>query len=364
MIPITRPHLPPLDDLTELLSEVWSSRMLSNFGPFAVRLENMASDYLGVKARVVVSGDIGLTLTIAALGLPKGSRCLVPAFTFNSTVNAIIWNGLVPVFVDIDRATLNIDVEHARHLASNQSDVRLIMATHVFGNPADVDGLSRLANDLGARLVFDAAHAYGSKRDGVAIGSFGDAEVFSLSGTKIVTSAEGGLVSSRNEDFIQHFELVRGYGFLNDYNTRILGLNGKMSELHAALGLLSLRRVEDAIAVREEKLRRYRLRLDAVGGIEYQTVQPRDRSTYKDFALLFGDMSTRDGVEAALQAAAIQTKRYFRPCHTMDAFRVYADGALPATESVYSRILCVPLFEELADDDIDRICDVISSSAC
>jgi dTDP-4-amino-4,6-dideoxygalactose transaminase len=204
VIPITRPELPPLEDFTELLNDVWDSRMLSNFGPFVVRLERLASDYLGVAAKVVVSGDVGLTLAIAALDLPKGSKCLVPAFTFNSTVNAIIWNGLVPVFVDIDHQTLNFDVGHARTVASDSPDVRLIVATHVFGNPADTDALKRLAESIDARLIFDAAHGYGSKRNGIPVsvhrvtgakvslgldidpvGQFGDAEVFSLSGTKV-----------------------------------------------------------------------------------------------------------------------------------------------------------------------------------
>lgn len=364
MIPITRPELPPLEDFTELLSDVWASRMLSNFGPFAVRLEKMVSAYLGLGARVVVSGDIGLTLSIAALGIPKGKGCLVPAFTFNSTVNAIIWNGLVPVFVDIDPATFNIDIEHAGLLARKHPDVGLIVATHVFGNPANTDGLSRLAKDLGAYLVFDAAHAYGSKRDGVAVGSFGDAEVFSLSGTKIVTSAEGGVVTSRDDAFLARMDLVRGYGFIDDYNTKLVGLNGKMSELHAALGLLSLRRVEDAISVREEKLARYKHRLGAVDGIHHQAVRSQDRSTYKDFALLFDQPSLRDKVEAELKLAHVQTKRYFRPCHKMDAYRIYAGDDLPVTESVYSRILCLPLFEGLSNDEIDSICDVISSTAC
>jgi dTDP-4-amino-4,6-dideoxygalactose transaminase len=302
-------------------------------------------------------------LSIAALDIPRGSRCLVPAFTFNSTVNAIIWNGLVPVFVDIDPATLNIDVECARHLGSTQSDIHLIVATHVFGNPADTDGLSRLAGELGARLIFDAAHAYGSRRGEDPVGSFGDAEVFSLSGTKIVTSAEGGIVTARNEAFLERFELARGYGFIGDYNSKMVGLNGKMSELHAALGFLSVKRVEEAISVRQEKLSHYKHRLEGVDGIVYQVIRSQDRSTYKDFALLFGQESMRARVEESLRVAGVQTKRYFRPCHRMDAYRQYAGDHLPVTESVYSRILCLPLFESLSHDDIDNICDVVSACA-
>ena len=166
--------------------------MLSNFGPLAQRLEQQTSNYISVPTRVVVSGDIGLTLAIAALGVPPGSSCLVPSFTFNSTINAILWNGLRPVFVDIDPGSLTMDPDDARLAADKAGNVRVIVATHVFGNPADADRLGELAANHGARLVFDAAHGYGSLRNGSKVGSLGDIEVFSLSGTKPVTSGEGG----------------------------------------------------------------------------------------------------------------------------------------------------------------------------
>jgi dTDP-4-amino-4,6-dideoxygalactose transaminase len=239
-------------------------------------------------------------------------------------------------------------------------DVKLILATHVFGNPAETDGLQTLASTLGSRLVFDAAHAYGSLRKGVHVGSFGDAEVFSLSGTKVVTSAEGGLVASRNSQLLERFLLARGYGFLRDYNTKIVGLNGKMSELHAALGILSLRRIEAALDARAARLKYYRQRLAQLDNLAYQVICKEDRSTYKDFAVLFTDHSTRNAAEQALATAGVQTKRYFLPCHRMDAFRRYATKSLPITEDTYDRILCLPLYESLTFDQIDSICDVLT----
>jgi dTDP-4-amino-4,6-dideoxygalactose transaminase len=359
VIPITRPELPPLEQYTALLEEVWSSRMLSNFGPFAQRLEVMTTEYLGVDSRVVVSGDIGLTLTIAALGLPKGASCLVPSFTFNSTINAALWNGLRPVFVDIDPETLNMDATDARRAAAEAGDARLTIATHVFGNPADADALRGVADEFGMRLIFDAAHGYGAIRDGAHVGQLGDAEVFSLSGTKPVTSAEGGLISSRDPELLDRIRLLRGYGFLGDYNSRLVGLNGKMSEFHAALGLLTMRRVEDALAIRHGHVRRYHQALAGIPGIAYQQVRPDDRSTYKDFALLFDDETRRNHVEASLAAAGIQTKRYFKPCHQMDAFRIYGTRPLPVTEAIYGRILCIPLFEALTGGEIEMIGEAI-----
>ena len=359
MIPITRPELPPLEEYTALLEEIWDSRMLSNFGPMAQRLESLTGDYLGVPTRVVVSGDIGLTLTIAAMDLPRGSTCLVPSFTFNSTINAILWNGLRPVFVDIDPDAFTMDPADANSAAADAGDVSLIVATHVFGNPADADGLRAVADRHGARLLFDAAHGYGASRDGVKVGGLGDAEVFSLSGTKPVTTAEGGLIATNDPGLLERIKLLRGYGFFGDYNSKLVGLNGKMSELHAALGLLTMRRVDEALAVREGHIAAYRAVLDTVPGIAYQRVRPQDRSTYKDFALIFTDRACRDKVETALSTEAIQTKRYFKPCHSMDAFASLSTRPLPVTEGMHDRILCIPLFESLPVDDIDRITGLI-----
>lgn len=358
MIPITRPYLPDLEDYRALLEEIWQSRMLSNFAAFAQRLENLASAHLGIPTVAVVSGDIGLVLAIAALRVPVGSACLVASFTFNSTVNAILWNQLRPVFVDIDPLTFNMDPVDAAKMGK-ASQAKLVLATHVFGNPADVDGLAAVANDLGARLLFDAAHGYGALRGGVPVGSFGDAEVFSLSATKPVTSAEGGLISSRDASFLDEVAYRRGYGFRDDYNTKMLGLNGKMSELHAALGLLTLGRVDDALNVREGHVLRYRGLLAETPGIAFQSIRPEDRPTYKDFAVLFSTPQRRALAEEDLRRVDVQTKRYFRPCHQMDAYRVFAERALPMTEDLYSRVLCVPLFEDIREVEIELVAETI-----
>lgn len=362
MIPITRPELPPMDEYVALLEEIWESRMLSNFGPMAQRLEAMTTDYLGVPTRVVVSGDIGLMVTIAAMDIPRGAACLVPSFTFNSTINAVLWNGLRPVFVDIDPATFTMDPGDARAAAEESGDVGLVIGTHVFGNPADADGLRAVADAHGARLLFDAAHGYGASRDGNKVGGLGDAEVFSLSGTKPVTTAEGGLIATRDEDLLERIKLLRGYGFHGDYESKLIGMNGKMSEMHAALGLLTMRRIDEALERRDALIARYRETLDQVPGIGFQLVRPQDRSTWKDFALVFADRGARDRVEHALATADVQTKRYFRPCHRMEAFAAFDRRPLPITSAIHERILCIPLFEGLATDDVDRIGEAIGEA--
>ena len=358
MIPIVRPELPPLADYVRLLERVWGSRMLSNFGPFATELERLASDYLGVGVRAVASGDLGLMCAIAALNVKPGSTCVVPSFTFNSTINAVLWNDLVPVFADVDPHTFNVDPASVAH-AARESGARLIVATHVFGNPADAAALGRTAAEYGARLLFDAAHGYGSLRDGVHVGALGDDEVFSLSGTKPVTCGEGGLVASRDPQLLERVVYHRGYGFQGDYESRCIGVNAKMSELHAALGSMTLPTIERALAHRQTQLARYRANLAGIAGLAYQQVRASDRSTFKDFAVVFPDGAARAAVETALKERAVQTKRYFRPCHKMAAYRPFAFEPLPHTDALYERILCLPLFHDLADAQIDMVCDVV-----
>jgi dTDP-4-amino-4,6-dideoxygalactose transaminase len=359
-IPITRPWLPPFADYSRLLERVWSSKMLSNFGPLAVELEAQSRVYLGAGHLLSASsGDVALILAVRALGLPAGSRVLVPSFTFNSTINSIVWNGHRPVFVDIDADTLNMDPHSA---AERVDGAAAIVATHVFGSPADVDALAAIARRAGVPLLFDAAHGYGSLYRGRHVGTLGAAEVFSLSGTKPVTSGEGGLFATEDPELASRFRYLRAYGFQDDYVSHYVGLNGKLSELHAALGLLTMARVEDALATRRRHVAAYLARLAVLPGVGFQKIAPADRSTYKDFALLFRDGSLRNSVEVALTARGIQTKRYFRPCHDMPAYREFCDRPLPQTDSAYARVLCVPLFEDMTDAQRDLVCDVIGEA--
>jgi dTDP-4-amino-4,6-dideoxygalactose transaminase len=359
-IPITRPWLPPIDEFGRQLDRIWSSRMLSNFGPIAVDLESQSRAYLEARHLLSLSsGDVGLILAVRALGLPAGSRILVPSFTFNSTINSILWNGHRPDFVDIDPATLNADPASIRDRLDGAG---AILVTHVFGNPADIDALEALAADAGIPLVFDAAHGYGSLHAGRHVGTFGTAEVFSLSGTKPVTSGEGGLIATSDPEVARRARYLRAYGFQDDYISHFVGLNGKLSELHAALGILTMARIEDALAARRLRVEAYLSSLGSLPGVSFQRVAPGDRSTYKDFVVLFGDGAARDRVEANLAEHRIQTKRYFKPCHAMPAYSPYADRPLPVTDDVHARSLCIPLFEELTVDELTLVCRLVEEA--
>jgi dTDP-4-amino-4,6-dideoxygalactose transaminase len=331
--------------------------MLSNFGKYARRFETQAQDYLGTpRVRAVASCDIGLTLALAALHLPPGGEAIVPSFTFNSTVNAILWNRLTPVFADIDPRRLTLDPVEVERLASRGTGV--VVGTHVFGNPADHDAI-RAAAPAPVPIIYDAAHAFGSRYRGRAAGTLGDAEVFSFSGTKLVTSAEGGLIATARDDLVTRIEYLRAYGFQNDYESHVVGLNGKISELNAALGCLTMETVERAVERRQEIAARYRSALGEVPGLEFQLVDGRDRSTYKDFAILCPH--GRDAVMQRLEAAGVQTKRYFRPAHRMRAYRRYATRPLPRTDDVYARILCVPIFNQMSDAQLDEVIGLVGA---
>jgi len=350
VIPICRPELPPLERYVELVRDIWESRMLSNFGKYARLFESGAQAYLGTaRVRAVASCDLGLTIALAALDLPEGGEAIVPSFTFNSTINAILWNRLVPVFADLDPRRLTLDPAEVEALRGPRTAV--VVGTHVFGCPCDHDAVRAAA--AGLPVVYDAAHAYGSRYRGQPAGTLGDLEVFSFSGTKLVTSAEGGLVAATRDDLVSRLEYLRAYGFQTDYESHVVGLNAKISELDAALGVLTIETVEHAIERRHAIVRRYRRALEGVSAVTFQEVDPRDRSTFKDFAILCAH--GREGLARRLEAALIQTKRYFRPAHTMRAYRRFADRPLPRTEAVYDRILCLPIFNELTDAQVDEI---------
>jgi len=359
MIPIMRPSLPPIDDYFKRIETIWNSKMLSNFGANAKEFEKKAQHYLGNKnVRVASSCDTALLLGISALGLPRDTRCIVTPFTFNSTINAIIWNGLRPDFVDVDPETFNIDPERVAQAATKKTSA--IVATHVFGNPCEISELKKIARSNDIPMIFDAAHAYGSIYRGKKIGTFGNIEAFSFSGTKLITAGECGLLSTNDKGIAGKFEMLRNYGFLGDYNSKYIGLNGKVSEMNAALGCLTLDSIEDAVKRRNRLASVYAEELEGVDGISRQSVDPRCRSTYKDFGIRIS--KNRDGVEKYLKSKGVQTKRYFLPTHTMPAYSKYASRKLPVTEKLYKEILCLPIFNEMDCDDAILISRLIKKS--
>lgn len=354
-IPISRPSLPEFDIYVDGLKKIWESKYLSNFAYYANRYEELGKKYLGVKyARILGNADVGLILGLSILDLKPGDEIVLPSFTFNSTANAVKWNQLKPVFAEIDEDSWCIDPKDVEKKITNRT--KAILATHIFGNPCRINELRKICDRYNLILMFDSAHGYGSLYQGKKIGTLGDIEIFSFSGTKVVTSAEGGLMTTNKKDLYEKMTLARNYGFIDDYNSIRNGANGKISEMNALLGCLNLAKNEEQVIRRQEIAKRYRDELRGVGDIKFQKIENNDRSTYKDFGIT---TNFRDELAKFLEGEKIQTKKYFRPIHLMDWYQ--DDIRLPVTEKIADKCLCLPIFNEITAEEINTVIDVIKN---
>jgi dTDP-4-amino-4,6-dideoxygalactose transaminase len=356
-LPLARPEVADPGSVASADTEILASGVLTN-GPYVRRLEEKAAAYLGVRHCIAVSScTAGLMLALRVSGL--SGDVVLPSFTFSATAHAVAWNGLRPVFTDIRPDTLLLDPAAAARATGMRTSA--ILATHTYGTPCDVESLSKVARRNGIRLFFDAAHAFGSRRGQAMIGGFGDAEVFSLSPTKVLIAGEGGIIATNDDTLAERCRYGRDYGNPGDYDTRFVGLNARMSELHAATALASFSDLEERIARRNQLAERYRKALDEVAGIDFPAIDEGDRSTYKDFTVLVD--SERFGMDAtalaaALHAEGVQTRRYYSPpVHRQRAYRTVgpSNGALPVTDDAAARVLTLPLWTGMDDELVDRV---------
>ncbi|HEV8163481.1 MAG TPA: DegT/DnrJ/EryC1/StrS family aminotransferase, partial [Actinomycetota bacterium] len=330
-LPLARPEVADPASVARAAEEILASGVLTN-GPYVRRLEAAAAEYLGVRHCIAVSScTAGLMLALRVSGL--SGDVVLPSFTFSATAHAVAWNGLRPVFTDIRPDSLLLDPAAAARATGMRTSA--ILATHTYGTPCDVEALSRVARRNGVRLFFDAAHAFGSRRGSAMVGGFGDAEVFSLSPTKVLIAGEGGIIATNDDALAERCRYGRDYGNPGDYDTRFVGLNARMSELHAATALASFSDLEERITRRNQLAERYRKGLGSLPGIDFPTVAEGDRSTYKDFTVLvdperFG--MDAGALAAALAAEGVQTRRYYSPpVHRQRAYRWVGpvNGGLP-----------------------------------
>jgi dTDP-4-amino-4,6-dideoxygalactose transaminase len=354
---IVRPVLPDYASLEPELKEIFRSGMLTK-GQHLQKLEQAMAEHLRVKYAVAVSScTTGLMLTYRCLGLT--GEVIVPSFTFMATVSALVWAGCRPVFVDVDRQTTNIDVEQIERAIT--PDTSAIVAVHNFGNPADLDALQHLADRHSLRLIFDAAHGLGSLYRGVPVGSQGDAQIYSLSPTKLVIGGEGGIVATNNAKLAEDLRIGREYGNSGQYDSAFAGLNARMSEMQALVARYSLAMLEEAVAERNQIAAQLRGRLEALAGIECQKIAAENRSSYKDFSLTVDEQQTgitRDQLNRALQAEGIDTRTYYDPpTHLQTAYRHFVSPhPLHNTEWLAKHSLSLPLWSKMEDQTIDKIC--------
>jgi dTDP-4-amino-4,6-dideoxygalactose transaminase len=368
LLPIVRPTLPSFDALSAEMAEIVGSGMVTR-GRHLRAFEEAAAEHLRVKHAVAVSScTTGLMLTYQGLGL-KG-EIVAPSFTFMATISAAVWAGLRPVLVDVDRHTHNIDpaaVEKAITPATTA-----IVAVHNFGNPADIAALETIAKRRGLKLVFDAAHGFGARHQGVPVGPQGDAHVYSLSPTKLVVAGEGGIVATNSDELAERIRRGREYGMGNAYDSLFAGINARMSEFHACLGRHSLAQLEKHASRRQEIVSLFRRELGRLPGIGFQEVLPGNRCSYKDFSLTVDAAAfglSRDELSKALAAENIDTRKYYDPpVHRQTAYRQFApaEEQLKVTNWLAAASLSLPLWSHMSDEvalQICRACQRIHASA-
>jgi dTDP-4-amino-4,6-dideoxygalactose transaminase len=360
-LPLARPSVPDPAAVAKRLQGILESGVLTN-GPYVRDLEERAAGYLRVRHAVAVSScTAGLMLVLRAADLT--GDVVLPSFTFQATAHAVSWNGLRPAFADIDPHTLTLSAGAAGRATGMRASA--ILATHTYGTPADIDGLTQAAEQSGIRLFFDAAHAFGSLHGDQPVGGFGDAEVFSLSPTKPLVAGEGGLVATNDDALAGEIRLARDYGKEPDYDCRIIGLNARMSELHAAVALGSLEGIDGRIARRNAIAGAYREALGPIPGIGFPSIRSGDRSTYKDFTILVD--AGAFGIDAAalgeaLVAEGIETRRYYSPpVHRTRAYRAVSNGGqLSVTDNAAARVLTLPLWEAMTDEQVGRLAEAVT----
>lgn len=358
---IVKPFLPSFDDLSEEVRGILSSGMVTK-GRHLRAFEEAIAEHLGVRHAVATSScTTGLMLTYKGLGLTGDA--VVPSFTFMATVSSLVWAGVRPVFADVDAGTTNLDPRAAE--AAITPETSAIVAVHNFGNPADIDALQDVANRHGLRLIFDAAHGFGAAYQSVPVGRQGDANVYSLSPTKLLVAGEGGVVATNDDNLAEKIRIGREYGNDGNYDSLFAGINARMPELSALLGLHSLRMLENAARHRNEIVALFKEGLGRLPGLGFQEVRPGNRTSYREFSVIvnpdeFG--MSRDDLAAALAAENVDTRKYYDPpVHRQTAYRRYAPGedALPNTVMLASRSLALPLWSHMDAETASGICRAV-----
>ena len=359
---LARPAAPPMERFIELLRPSYESGQLTN-GVLVRDLEAKAAAYLGVPRVVAVNScTAGLMLVLRALHT-TGSVVL-PSFTFAATAHAVAWNGLRPIFAECVRTPGGFQIDAADAAARIEEDTVAIMGTHVFGVACDTDAVEAVGAEAGIPVIFDAAHGFGATHGGRMVGSFGLAEVFSLSPTKLIVSGEGGLVATADEALADEVALGRDYANPGDYDMRFVGLNARMSELHAAVALGSLEELDEHLAKRRALAARYRAGVAGIPGVINQHIDDGDEPTFKDLTIWidaerFG--ITRDRLRECLTAEGIDTRAYFSPpVHRHTAYRSLPAVELPATDVASAAAVSLPMFRDLPLESVDVVVDVLA----
>jgi dTDP-4-amino-4,6-dideoxygalactose transaminase len=360
---VTQPYLPPLEEFVPYLEQIWANKILTNNGPFHQQFEKSLSEYLGVEHLCLFSnGTIALVTALQALRVT--GEVITTPYSFVATAHALLWNNIRPVFVDIGPGSYNLDPDRIEEAITPQTTA--ILAVHCYGNPCAVDRIQRIADTYGLRVIYDAAHAFGVKYKGASVLRHGDLSVLSFHATKVFNTFEGGAIVCPDAKTKQRIDYLKNFGFASEVTVTAPGINGKMSEVNAAFGLLQLKHIDEALRCRMEIDSRYRRNLSKVRGI---SIPPRVEFTEGNASYFPVQIDpeyplSRDDLYMDMKAHDINARRYFYPLIT--DFPMYrglpsADKArLKNAQRAAEGVICLPIYPDLSADDQLRVTAVLA----
>jgi dTDP-4-amino-4,6-dideoxygalactose transaminase len=362
---VTQPFLPPLEEFIPYLQKVWDSKILTNGGPFHQQLESALATYLGVgHVSLFSNGTIALMTALQALGI--SGEVITTPYSFVATAHSQVWNGITPVFIDVDPDTLNLDPSRIEEAITPNTTA--IMPVHCYGNPCDVREIQRLADKHNLKIIYDAAHAFGVETDSGSVLSNGDLSVLSFHATKVFNTFEGGAIISPDAQTKARIDRLKNFGFIDEVTVCEAGLNGKMSEINAAFGMLQLTHVKAAIAGRRKVDEAYRELLWEVPGVRFPKNNLATAQNYSYFPVLIGPEfpCSRDDLFNRLKEGDVLARRYFYPL--ISEFQMYRDfssadpGNLPVATAAARQVICLPIYPELKSADIEHIVNIIKGA--
>lgn len=359
---VTKTFMPPLEEYIEEIRPLWDSAWVTNNGALHREFEREVSRYLkAANLSLFCNGHMALRTVLSALNL-KGEVITTP-FTFASTTHAIVENGLTPVFCDIEPAGYTLDAERLEPLITERTCA--VVPVHVYGNVCNTAGIEKIAHKYGLKVVYDAAHAFGVEVNGRGMADFGDASMFSFHATKVFHTVEGGAVAARDPGLKMLLDELKNFGITSPETVDAVGSNAKLCELHAAMGLVNLRHIDEQITLRRRVAERYSERLSGLDGVKLCGDIPGIKRNYAYFPVLIDEMAfgkTRDEVFSALEADGVFPRKYFYPLASdYGCYRGrFASSRTPVAQYVADRILTLPIYGSLELSDVDRICGLVA----
>lgn len=363
MINVTRSSMPEFSEYCEEIKELWESHWLTNMGVKHKQFEAMLKEYLNTSfVALYTNGHLALENVIAAFDFKEGSEVITTPFTFASTTHAIVRNGLVPVFCDINGEDYTIDANKIESLITEKTCA--ILPVHVYGNICDTEKIEQIAKKYNLKVIYDAAHAFGVTKNGVNAANMGDASMFSFHATKVFNTIEGGAVTFKDENFVWLLNDLKNFGIRGPEEVAFVGGNAKMSEFQAAMGICNLRHIETEIAKRKTVAEHYKKRLTGVEGIKLCEAQEGVVSNYAYFPVVFENYKySRNEVFNMLAEKQIVARKYFYPLvNEYDCYKNLPTADVtktPTAKNVADNVLTLPLYADLKIDDVDKICDII-----